>query len=564
MTLAVQTILDELTQLHRERPNEASAATMTIVVFFEDETIGALARERIHVLASKHPSRVIVLDATAAETVRRVEERDWIELGVKSADAEVVRSAVAALRLPEAPVILLWIAPGIGDDDRFCQLSPEARTIVYNSSLVHEGGESLDELAAYSQRHPELALADIAYLRLAPWQESVAIFFDGRVEELPDMRRVEIACGSDPEGFYLLGWLASRLRWRPGDGDTLIDEAGNRIEFAISREGEPRRIRRVALTTKHATFVAEVDRRGETISLSVTGHGEQPRYRAVNNPGIAALVERAILGAQRSRLPRSTGRSGRNPCASKPASMSERGDLQVCADSADLAQALADLIVTSANTAVVERGAFHIALSGGTTPKAAYELLAGNVLRAAVPWEKVSIYFGDERCVPPDDERSNYRMASRAFLDAVPIPRSNIHRIRGEIDPGLAANEYASALRADFGSTPQFDLILLGLGEDGHTASLFPGSDPDLDDGALVRAVYAQEQDMWRVTITPAVINGARRVAFAVEGTAKAPVLAAVYEGPRDPITYPAQIVEPASGGLTWLVDEAAASMLHL
>lgn len=244
--------------------------------------------------------------------------------------------------------------------------------------------------------------------------------------------------------------------------------------------------------------------------------------------------------------------------------MSERGDLQVCADSADLAQALADLIVTSANTAVVERGAFHIALSGGTTPKAAYELLAGNVLRAAVPWEKVSIYFGDERCVPPDDERSNYRMASRAFLDAVPIPRSNIHRIRGEIDPGLAANEYASALRADFGSTPQFDLILLGLGEDGHTASLFPGSDPDLDDGALVRAVYAQEQDMWRVTITPAVINGARRVAFAVEGTAKAPVLAAVYEGPRDPITYPAQIVEPASGGLTWLVDEAAASMLHL
>jgi len=302
VTLAVQTILDELTQLHRERGNEASAATMTIVVFFEDATIGALARERIHVLASKHPSRVIVLDATAAESARRVEERDWIELGVKSADAEVVRSAVAALRLPEAPVILLWIAPGIGDDDRFCQLSPEARTIVYNSSLVHEGGESLDELAAYSQRHPELALADIAYLRLAPWQESVAIFFDGRVEELVEVRRVEIACGSDPEGFYLLGWLASRLRWGPGDGDTLIDEAGNRIEFAISREGEPRRIRRVALTTRHATFVAEVDRRGETISLSVSGHGEQPRYRAVNNPGIAALVERAILSGHNDRV----------------------------------------------------------------------------------------------------------------------------------------------------------------------------------------------------------------------------------------------------------------------
>jgi 6-phosphogluconolactonase len=176
--------------------------------------------------------------------------------------------------------------------------------------------------------------------------------------------------------------------------------------------------------------------------------------------------------------------------------MSERGDLQVCADSTDLARALASLIVTSAVTAVAERGAFNIALSGGTTPKAAYELLAGNVLRAAVSWEKVSVYFGDERCVPPDDERSNYRMASRAFLDAVPIPRGNIHRVRGEIDPGLAANEYASTLRANFGSTPQFDLVLLGLGEDGHTASLFPGSDPDLDDGALVRAVrYVARND---------------------------------------------------------------------
>ncbi|MFY9630865.1 MAG: 6-phosphogluconolactonase [Candidatus Cybelea sp.] len=244
--------------------------------------------------------------------------------------------------------------------------------------------------------------------------------------------------------------------------------------------------------------------------------------------------------------------------------MSERGDLQVCADSADLAQALANLIVTAANTAVDERGAFHIVLSGGNTPTAAYELLAGNVLRAAVPWEKVSVYFGDERCVPPDDERSNYRMATRAFLDAVPVPRGNIHRIRGEIDPGQAANEYASTLRANFGSAPQFDLVLLGLGEDGHTASLFPGSDPDLDDGALVRAVYAQAQDMWRVTITPAVINGARRVAFAVEGTDKAPALAAVYAGPRDPIAYPAQIVSPTSGALTWLVDEAAASMLHI
>ncbi|HEX4013244.1 MAG TPA: OpcA/G6PD domain-containing protein [Candidatus Cybelea sp.] len=302
MTLAVQTILDELTQIHRERGNEATAATMTLVVFFEDEAIGALARDRIHTLAGKHPSRVIVLDATAAQTLQRVEPGDWIELGVKSADPELIGSAVAALRLHDAPVILLWIAPGIGDDDRFCELSPQARTVVYNSSLVQAGGESLGELAAYSRRHPELALADIAYLRLAPWQECVAIFFDGRVEELAEVRRVEIGCGSDPEGFYLLGWLASRLRWRPQSAGALIDEAGNSIEFTITRQGEPRRIRRVVLHSNHATFVAEVDARGETISLSVSGRGEQPRYRAVNNPGIAALVERAILLGHNDRV----------------------------------------------------------------------------------------------------------------------------------------------------------------------------------------------------------------------------------------------------------------------
>jgi glucose-6-phosphate dehydrogenase assembly protein OpcA len=119
---------------------------------------------------------------------------------------------------------------------------------------------------------------------------------------LAEVRRVEIACGSDPEGFYLLGWLASRLRWRPESGGSLIDEAGNRIEFAISREGEPRRIQRIALTSKRATFVAEVDPRGATISLRVSGHGEDSRYRAVNNPGIAALVERAILAGHNDRV----------------------------------------------------------------------------------------------------------------------------------------------------------------------------------------------------------------------------------------------------------------------
>jgi 6-phosphogluconolactonase len=242
--------------------------------------------------------------------------------------------------------------------------------------------------------------------------------------------------------------------------------------------------------------------------------------------------------------------------------MPGRGELQTYRDSQAVARALADLFVDYGRMAMAERGAFYVALSGGNTPRAAYELLAEDSLRDELSWSDVFIYFGDERCVPPDDEQSNYRMAQRAFLDAVGVPHANVHRIRGEADPGEAANEYASILRTDLGNAPQFDLVMLGLGPDGHTASLFPGTPPETDDDALVRAVYAPSQMSWRVTVTPKVINLAGTVAFAVEGPEKAPILAAVYEGPVDPVKYPAQIVHPASGRLIWLVDEFAAGML--
>jgi 6-phosphogluconolactonase len=243
--------------------------------------------------------------------------------------------------------------------------------------------------------------------------------------------------------------------------------------------------------------------------------------------------------------------------------MSRSGKVQVYRDPEALARALADLFIETGVAAMADRGVFRVALSGGNTPRAAYELLGREPRSTELSWSDVFIYFGDERCVPPTDEQSNYRMAQKAFLDATGIPPANVHRIAGEIDPGQAANQYASVLRADLGDPPRFDLVLLGLGEDGHTASLFPGTPPDTDDAALVRAVYAASQMMWRVTITPRVINLARMVVFAVEGAEKAGILATVCEGPRDPTNYPAQIVDPASGQLIWLVDELAAGMLH-
>jgi 6-phosphogluconolactonase len=242
--------------------------------------------------------------------------------------------------------------------------------------------------------------------------------------------------------------------------------------------------------------------------------------------------------------------------------MPGRGELHVYDDAPTLARAVADLFARTADVAVAGRGDFHVALSGGNTPRTAYELLAEEPLRDEIPWANVFVYFGDERCVPPANEQSNYRMAEEAFLSSVPIPQANVHRIAGEVDPGHAANEYASLLRADFGNVPQFDLVMLGLGPDGHTASLFPGTPPETDTDSLVRAVYAQSQEMWRVTITPKVINSARNVVFAVEGAEKAEILASVLEGPIDPVKYPAQIVHPYSGRLIWLVDASAAGML--
>jgi 6-phosphogluconolactonase len=243
--------------------------------------------------------------------------------------------------------------------------------------------------------------------------------------------------------------------------------------------------------------------------------------------------------------------------------MSDRGEMHVYRDGPAVARALADFFVANAGLAMAERGAFRVALSGGNTPRATYQLLGQEPLRNEISWSDVFIYFGDERCVPPTDEQSNYRMVQRTLLELVPIPPANVHRIRGEIDPGLAANEYGSILRADMGDAPHFDLMLLGLGEDGHTASLFPVPAPDTEDEALVRAVYSDSQIMWRVTMTPKVINMSRSIVFAVEGAEKAQILAHVYEGPRDPLKYPAQIVQPASGRLSWFVDELAAGMLR-
>lgn len=237
----------------------------------------------------------------------------------------------------------------------------------------------------------------------------------------------------------------------------------------------------------------------------------------------------------------------------------EIGALKVYDTPAAVARALAQTFADEAAHATATHDRFTVSLAGGTTPKAAYALLAQAPFAGAIDWAKVEIFFGDERCVPADSDQSNYKTANDAFMRAVGIPVQRIHRMRGEDDPSAAAAAYREVLIETLGPMPRFDLVMLGMGPDGHTASLFPGADPLTDNGDMVRAVYSDSQQQWRITLTPAVLNAARKVVFAAEGSGKAQTLKAVREGPYNPTSYPSQIIAPTSGQLTWLVDRAAA-----
>lgn len=244
-----------------------------------------------------------------------------------------------------------------------------------------------------------------------------------------------------------------------------------------------------------------------------------------------------------------------------------RAEILICQDQGSLAHAAAQEVVRAAAEAVSARGRFVLAVSGGTTPAPVYDLLASHYAEA-IAWDRVVLFWGDERCVPPDDPRSNYRMVRTRLLDRVPVLPSQIYRIRGEDDPMVAAAAYECALHqvlaASPGMTPQasFDLALLGLGNDGHTASLFPGYGAVREQERWVLAEEIAALGMWRVTLTPVALNRARALLFIVEGAAKAETVQRVLEGPFDPEKLPAQAIQLPSAPVRWVLDRCAAARL--
>jgi len=241
-----------------------------------------------------------------------------------------------------------------------------------------------------------------------------------------------------------------------------------------------------------------------------------------------------------------------------------RPRVQVFDDAEAVARGAAERFVELGQAAIDARGCFSVGLAGGSTPKRAYELLASEAYREQLNWSKVHIFFGDERCVPPDHSESNYRMANEALISRVSIPPPNVHRINGLGDAVANASLYEDELRTFFNpaSWPRFDLVLLGMGDDGHTASLFPGTKALVEPRAWVVANWVEKFGAFRITLTAPAINHAANIAFLVTGATKAERLLEVLRGALDPEKLPSQLIQPLDGSLFWLVDKAAAGRL--
>jgi 6-phosphogluconolactonase len=245
-------------------------------------------------------------------------------------------------------------------------------------------------------------------------------------------------------------------------------------------------------------------------------------------------------------------------------------EIEVVTSPAELAERAAARFTELANRALGARGRFTVALAGGSTPRALYSVLAdpAGPFRSRIAWQRIEFFWGDERHVPPEHPDSNFRMATEAMLARVPVSPQQVHRIEAELASAEAAERYEGVLRSVFDLAPgelaRFDLVLLGMGSEGHTGSLFPGSAALHEERRQVVAVWVEKLGVERITLTPPVLNAARCVIFLVAGGEKAATLHEVLEGELRPDTYPAQAVQPTDGDLVWLVDRAAAAGLRV
>jgi 6-phosphogluconolactonase len=238
--------------------------------------------------------------------------------------------------------------------------------------------------------------------------------------------------------------------------------------------------------------------------------------------------------------------------------------LHIQKDPSAVSHELAEWITAYIESVLSKKDRFTWVLTGGSSPKALYDLLASPPYSSRIAWEKLHFFWGDERAVPFDDDRNNAKMTYEHLLNKVPVTASQVHVMRTDIDPDKAATEYEQVLRTYFaGEGQSFDLVLSGMGDDGHTLSLFPGTAVVHEKKAWVSAFYLAPQQMFRITLTAPIVNRAAQVAFLAFGAAKAHALYEVLEGKYNPDLYPSQVIQPSSGELHWFTDNDGAALLE-
>lgn len=313
VSVDVNAILEDLAEGRKERAG-ISATTVNLVAFVEDPLLIGWISERVATLAERHRCRGILLDASRESAERAVRitskelddtvviQTEQIVLGVRSLGAEELASVVHALRVPSVPAVLLWAGTHLARDSRFAALARATDSLIVDSSRADARAQVLCELLEFSGTDPRRSVRDLAFMRLLPWQDMIAQFFDegALAAELSSISRVEIAAGSQAEAYYLAGWLSSRLGWKPLGPHAFASEAGQPIAFVYAREGDPRRVRRVVLTTPRSTFTAALQADAEdVVLLTVSGAATRPqRCAPLHDVDVVSLLERAILAPQ--------------------------------------------------------------------------------------------------------------------------------------------------------------------------------------------------------------------------------------------------------------------------
>jgi 6-phosphogluconolactonase len=570
------------------------ATTLNLVLHTDDpNSVPGLIAE----FTEAHPCRTIVVqgDETAADAIKVLptvfsrrslgtgEGRtqvccEEILLQASSAIADRVRTAVESLLISDLPVYffqqgeLSLSDPFMMGPDR---LISELDGLIVDSSRYAMPAKGIKDLSALlGNADFRTNLYDLNWERLVPWRRVLAQSFDNLAdrERIDKITEVEIRhSGARMQALLYLGWLISRLG----------------LELFAAEEGDSWKARIGANTVALRLREEAVDRHG-LHSVTITADG-RPYFINVSENGNFLIASDGIRrtlrlpeqspGALLGSIIDSNGPDRMFEDALSTAmlltaqigALSPRAGIVVAEDAPSLARLAARYFVQTARWSVERRGRFTVALSGGSTPKAMYQLLAELPFRDEVPWANVHVFCGDERDVPPDHPDSNQRMAREALLNCVPIPPVNIHvPLAGRLPAKDAAAGYANEIRSFFklkdGQIPEFDLILLGLGDDGHTASLFPHSEAlKADDKALFVANPVPKLNTNRLTLTAGAINHAAHVVFLVSGKSKADILATVFKGPLQPDDYPAQRIQPElEGALIVMADQDAVSKIKI